>query len=130
MGSSIICEKGILCCSHPGINAQKSDLFVPQISLKIKKKTTQKKIKSLKTYTLNKKLGLGRMTTERIITNTFGSGTMKFNARIKERWKYSSKYYNKLNNSKEKEEKKTPMDFYKRDSNFSVKKISKRYSNI
>ena len=100
MGSSIICEKGILCCSHPGINAQKSDLFVPQISLKIKKKTTQKKIKSLKTYTLNKKLGLGRMTTEKIITNSFGykdSGTMKLNARIKERWKYSSKYYNKLN---------------------------------
>ena len=67
MGSSPICDRGLLCCSKPGISVPKSDLFVPQISLKIKKKNTQKKIKSLKTYSINKKKGLGRMTTERII---------------------------------------------------------------
>ena len=45
MGSSPICDRGFLCCSNPGMSAPKSDLFVPQISLKIKKKTTQKKNK-------------------------------------------------------------------------------------
>ena len=100
MGSSPLCERGFFCCSNPGISVPKSDLFVPQISLKIKKKTTQKKIKSLKTYTLNKKKGLGRMTTERIISNSFGvkeSKTMKRNIRVKETWLMSNKYYNKLN---------------------------------
>ena len=100
MGSSPICDRGFLCCSNPGMSAPKSDLFVPQISLKIKKKTTQKKIKSLKTYTLSKRKGLGRMTTERIITNSFGvkeSKTMKRNIRLKEKWLMTNKYYNKLN---------------------------------
>ena len=100
MGSSPICDRGFLCCSNPGMSAPKSDLFVPQISLKIKKKTTQKKIKSLKTYTLSKKKGLGRMTTERIISNSFGvkeSKTMKRNIRIKEKWLMTNKYYNKSN---------------------------------
>ena len=55
MGSSPLCDRGFLCCSNPGMSAPKSDLFVPHVSLKIKKKTTQKKIKSLKTYTLSKK---------------------------------------------------------------------------
>ena len=36
MGSSPICDRGLLCCSKPGISVPKSDLFVPQISLKIK----------------------------------------------------------------------------------------------
>ena len=100
MGSSPICDRGLLCCSKPGISVPKSDLFVPQISLKIKKKNTQKKIKSLKTYSINKKKGLGRMTTERIITNSFGikeSATMKRNLRVKERWRMTNKYYNKPN---------------------------------
>ena len=100
MGSSPICDRGLLCCSKPGISVPKSDLFVPQISLKIKKKNTQKKIKSLKTYSINKKKGLGRMTTERIITNSFGikeSATMKRNLRIKEKWRMTNKYYNKPN---------------------------------
>ena len=100
MGSSPICDRGLLCCSQPGMSVPKSDLFVPQITLKIKKKTSQKKIKSLKTYTLNKKKGLGRMTTERIISNSFGfkeSPTMKRNLRVKERWRLTNKYYNKMN---------------------------------
>ena len=100
MGSSPICDRGLLCCSKPGISVPKSDLFVPQISLKIKKKNTQKKIKSLKTYSINKKKGLGRMTTERIITNSFGikeSATMKRNLRVKEKWRMTNKYYNKPN---------------------------------
>ena len=100
MGSSPLCDRGFLCCSNPGMSAPKSDLFVPHVSLKIKKKTTQKKIKSLKTYTLSKKKGLGRMTTERIISNSFGvkeSKTMKRNVRIKEKWLMANKYFNKLN---------------------------------
>ena len=103
MGSSPICDRGFLCCTHPVVNVPKSDLFVPHVSLKIKKKTTQKKIKSLKTYTLNKKKalkGLGRMTTERIISSSFAfkdSPSMKRNLRIKEKWRYTNKYYNKLN---------------------------------
>ena len=100
MGSSPLCDRGFLCCSNPGMSAPKSDLFVPHVSLKIKKKTTQKKIKSLKTYTLSKKKGLGRMTTERIISNSFGvkeSKTIKRNVRIKEKWLMTNKYFNKLN---------------------------------
>ena len=103
MGSSPICDRGFLCCTRPDINVPKSDLFVPHVSFKIKKKTTQKKIKSLKTYTLSKKnglKGLGRMTTERIILNSFGmkdSPTMKRNMRLKEKLRLSNKYYNKLN---------------------------------
>ena len=103
MGSSPLCDRGFLCCAKAEINVPKSDLFVPHVSFKIKKKTSQKKIKSLKTYTLTKKKGLkglGRMTTERIISNSFGlkdSPTMKRNLRIKEKWRLSNKYYNKLN---------------------------------
>jgi len=103
MGSSPLCDRGFFCCTKPEINVPKSDLFVPHVSFKIKKKTTQKKIKSLKTYTLNKKKalkGLGRMTTERFISNSFGlkdSHTLKRNLRIKEKWRLSNKYYNKLN---------------------------------
>ena len=103
MGSSPLCDRGFLCCAKPDINLPKSDLFVPHVSFKIKKKSTEKKkIKSLKTYTLckKKKKGLGRMTTERMISNSFGfkeSSTMKRNLRLKEKWRYTNKYYNKLN---------------------------------
>ena len=103
MGSSPLCDRGFLCCTKPEINVPKSDLFVPHVSFKIKKKTTQKKIKSLKTATLSKRKGfkgIGRMTTERIISNNFGlkeSPTFKRNFRIKEKWHLSNKYYNKLN---------------------------------
>ena len=103
MGSSPLCDRGFLCCAKPDINVPKSDLFVPHVSFKIKKKSSEKKkIKSLKTYTLSKKKkkGLGRMTTERMISNSFGfkeSSTMKRNLRLKEKWRYTNKYYNKLN---------------------------------
>ena len=43
MGSSPLCDRGFLCCAKPNINAPKSDLFVPHVSFKIKKKSTEKK---------------------------------------------------------------------------------------
>ena len=48
---------------------------MPKFEEKIEENNNEeknKKIKSLKTYSINKKKGLGRMTTERIITNSFG----------------------------------------------------------
>ena len=43
MGSSPLCDRGFLCCAKPDINVPKSDLFVPHVSFKIKKKSSEKK---------------------------------------------------------------------------------------
>ena len=90
MGSSPICSR-VLCCVTSNLYVPpKSDLFVPQISLKISKQKTQKKVKSLKTYTINKKSPLlGRMTTERFIFNNSclkNSFTMKSQLKIKDKF--------------------------------------------
>ena len=87
MGSMPFCSKGLLCCSSGGGYPPKSDLFVPQISLKITKKKHIKRIsKSLKAYTVNKRSPLlGRMTTERFIYNKAiikNSVTMKSQLKI------------------------------------------------
>ena len=77
----------------------KSDLFIPQISLKITKKKTEKRVKSLKTYTINKKSPLlGRMTTERFISNKAAiknSFTMKSQLKLKDKLKIN-KNFNKM----------------------------------
>ena len=102
MGSFPICSK-LLCCSSKGMSIPKSDLFVPQISLAMSKKNSQKKIKSLKTYNLNKnKLGFGRMTTERFISsnpNIKNSITMKTPYKNQEKSKFSKKEPNPIKNS-------------------------------
>ena len=100
MGSFPICSKGIMCCSGGGVSVPKSDLFVPQISIKISKKKTQKKVKSLKTYTINKKSPLlGRMTTERFIYNKAilkNSLTMKSQLKLKDRIKINKHPLNRM----------------------------------
>ena len=100
MGSFPICSKGILCCSVEGISVPKSDLFVPQISLKVTKKSTRKKVKSLKTYTINKRSPLlGRMTTERFIYKNAAiknSFTMKSQLKIKDKLKLVKSNLNRL----------------------------------
>ena len=101
MGSLPFCSKGVLCCSSSGPYPPKSDLFVPQISLKIaKKKTEKKKIKSLKTYQINKKSPLlGRMTTERFIYNKAAiknSITMKSQLKILDKLKIKKHPLNRV----------------------------------
>ena len=99
MGSSPICSR-VLCCVTSNLYVPpKSDLFVPQISLKITKQKTQKKVKSLKTYTINKRSPLlGRMTTERFIFNNSclkNSFTMKSQLKIKDKIKLSKHTLNR-----------------------------------
>ncbi len=81
--------------------------------------TTSKKVKNIK-----KIVKYPPPPKEKKIINGYGKKQIKNNSLNK------SGLISKLNNSKEKEEKKTPIDFYKRDSNFSVKKISKRIQDI
>ena len=100
MGSFPFCSKGIICCSSNSTYPPKSDLFVPQISLKISKKKTEKKVKSLKTYTIKKKSPLlGRMTTERFIYNKAAiknSFTMKSQLKLKDRLKIKKSNINRM----------------------------------
>ena len=100
MGSFPFCSKNVLCCSNNGISVPKSDLFVPQISIKISQKTNSKKVKSLKTYTINKRSPLlGRMTTERFIYNNAvlkNSFTMKSQLKIKDKLKIKKKPLNRM----------------------------------
>ena len=100
MGSLPFCSKGVLCCSSSGAYPPKSDLFVPQISLKITKKKTEKKVKSLKTYTINKKSPLlGRMTTERFIYKKAAikkSITMKSQLKILDKLKIKKHPLNRM----------------------------------
>ena len=99
MGSSPICSR-VLCCVSSNLSVPpKSDLFVPQISLKVTKQKTQKKVKSLKTYTINKRSPLlGRMTTERFIYNNAclkNSFTMKSQLKMKDKIKLSKHTLNR-----------------------------------
>jgi len=99
MGSSPICSR-VLCCVSSNVSIPKSDLFVPQISIKMSKKSTQKKVKSLKTYTINKKSPLlGRMTTERFIYNNANlknSFTMKSQLKLKDKIKINKYNLNRM----------------------------------
>ena len=99
MGSSPICSR-VLCCVSSNVSIPKSDLFVPQISIKMSKKNTQKKVKSLKTYTINKKSPLlGRMTTERFIYNNANlknSFTMKSQLKLKDKIKINKYNLNRM----------------------------------
>ena len=100
MGSYPICAKVLCCSTNQGLSVPKSDLFVPQISLKVSKKSTQKKVKSLKTYTISKKHPLlGRMTTERFIYNNAAlknSFTMKSQLKIKDKIRINKHSLNRM----------------------------------
>ena len=100
MGSFPLCSKNVLCCSSAGVSVPKSDLFVPQISIKMTQKINTKKVKSLKTYTINKRSPLlGRMTTERFIYNNAGlknSFTMKSQLKMKDKFKINKKPLNRM----------------------------------
>ena len=100
MGSLPICSKNVFCCSKAGLSVPKSDLFVPQITIKMTQKNNQKKVKSLKTYTINKKSPLlGRMTTERFIYNNAiikNSFTMKSQLKLKDKLKITKNSFNRL----------------------------------
>ena len=101
MGSFPICSKGILCCTSGTLAVPKSDLFVPQISLKLTKKINSKKAKSLKSYTIKRKSPLlGRMTTERFIYNNVAgiknSLTMKNQLKLRDKMKITKSNFNRL----------------------------------
>ena len=81
--------------------------------------TTSKKVKNMK-----KIVNYPPAPKEKKLINEQGKQKIKNNSLNK------SGLISKLNNSKEKEGQKSPIEFYKRDSNFGKKKMSKRIQDI